>query len=65
MKLLPTCREVSRMVSDGLDRQLGPIDRVRLRLHLSVCDGCTHFNQQMRLIRDAMRRLGPGDDDRP
>ena len=30
MKLLPTCREVSRMVSEGLDRQLGPIDRVRV-----------------------------------
>jgi len=63
MKLLPTCREVSRMVSTGLDRQLGPIDRVRVRLHLSVCDGCTHFTQHMRLIRDAMRRMGPGEDD--
>lgn len=62
MKLLPTCREVSRMVSAGLDRQLGPIDRVRLRLHLSVCDGCTHFTRHMRLIRDAMQRMGAGDE---
>ncbi len=63
MKLLPDCREVSRLVSDGLDRDLGTLDRVRLRVHLSMCAGCTHFNQQMRLIRGAMQRLGRDDTD--
>jgi hypothetical protein len=33
---------------------------VRLRLHLAVCDGCSHFTRQMKFIRKAVRELGTG-----
>ena len=29
--------------------------RIKLRLHLAVCDGCTRFERQMRFLRAAMR----------
>ena len=59
MKL--TCKEATRLVSQGMDRRLGVGERVRLRLHLAICDACTQFTRQMAFLRKAMARLGDGD----
>lgn len=58
MKL--TCKEVSRVVSQGLDRRLGFSERLRLRFHLAICDRCASFKKQMAFLRRAVRRLGSG-----
>jgi hypothetical protein len=55
----PTCREVHRLVSEGLDRDLSLVERTRVRLHLVVCVACTRFNGQMDLLRRAMRQGPP------
>lgn len=60
--LKPTCREVHRLVSEGMDRELTLVERVRMRLHLMVCGACTRFNGQMRLLRGAMRSFPPDDE---
>jgi hypothetical protein len=59
----PTCREVHRLVSEGMDRELSLVERTRMRLHLVVCVACTRFNGQMELIRRAMRSMPPPDHD--
>ena len=56
MKML-SCKEASRLVSQGLDRRLGFGERVALRLHLAICDGCTNFSRQVAFLRKAMARL--------
>ncbi len=56
--IFPSCKEVSHLVSQGLDRRLGFADRVRLRVHLAICEGCTNFKRQMEFLRKAMLRLG-------
>ena len=56
MKL--TCKEVSHLVSQGLDRELGWGERMRVRIHLAICDGCTNFKKQTDFLRRAMRELG-------
>jgi hypothetical protein len=64
----PTCREVHRLVSEGMDRDLSLVERTRMRLHLMVCAACTRFNGQMDLLRQAMRKLplgGEADDFKP
>jgi predicted anti-sigma-YlaC factor YlaD len=53
-----TCKQASRLVSQGLDRRLGALERVRLRLHLAICDGCTNFKKQIDFLRRALRELG-------
>jgi hypothetical protein len=58
MKLMLTCREVTHLVSEGLDRDLGFGERVALRVHFVVCRGCGTFNRQMNFLRDAVKRLG-------
>jgi predicted anti-sigma-YlaC factor YlaD len=55
MKL--TCKEASRLVSQGLDRRLGPWDWLRLRLHLAICDACSAFSRQMAFLRRAVQQL--------
>jgi len=52
-----SCKEVSRLVSQGLDRRLGFGQRVRLRVHLAICEGCTNFNRQLAFLRTAVARL--------
>jgi hypothetical protein len=62
--LKPTCREVHRLVSEGMDRDLSLVERTRMRVHLMVCEACTRFNGQMNLLRMAMRK-GPPEDPLP
>jgi hypothetical protein len=56
--MILSCKEVSRIVSQGLDRRLSLFERLRLRLHLAICDGCTNFKKQMDFLRRALRELG-------
>ena len=54
--MLPS-KQVTRLVSQGLDRDLGFTERVRLRVHLAICEGCTNFSTQVTLLRQAMAKL--------
>jgi predicted anti-sigma-YlaC factor YlaD len=57
MSLKPTCKEVHRLVSEGLDRDLSLVERARMQMHLLVCRACQNFNGQMLLLRKAMRNF--------
>lgn len=63
--MIITCKEATRLASQGLDRKLGFADRFTLRLHLAICKGCTNAARQMEFLRKAIARLaevpeGPG-----
>lgn len=61
-----TCKEVARILSDGLDAQMAPAERTRLRLHLVICEACRNVEHQFDLLRRLMRKAEPGEgDDRP
>ena len=51
-----TCKEVSKLVSQSLDRRLSLVEWAGLRLHFFLCEGCRHFRQQMAFIRRACQR---------
>jgi len=55
--MLLNCKEATRLVSQGLDRRLGLAERLALRLHLLICDGCTNFSKQVAFLRRALSRL--------
>lgn len=56
--MILSCKEATRLVSQGLDRKLGFGERVMLRVHLAICDGCTNFRNQVDFLRRAVTRLG-------
>lgn len=55
MKLLPTCRETSELISQAQDRALTVREKLALYVHLPLCNGCRNFRQQMAFIRRAAR----------
>lgn len=60
MKLL-TCKETTRLASQGLDRELAFGERVALRVHLAICLGCRRAGAQMRFLRKAVREVAAID----
>ena len=57
-----TCKEVARILSDGLDAEMAPAERARLRVHMVICEACRNVEQQFDLLRRLVRKSGPGND---
>ena len=55
--MLISCRETTRLVSQGLDRELAFGERVALRMHFAVCLGCRRTSRQMAFLRRAVQQL--------
>lgn len=53
-----SCREVGRLTSDYLNRDLPWHRRLAIRAHLLMCDGCTRYVAQMRATLELLRRTG-------
>jgi hypothetical protein len=51
------CSEAAQIISRGMDESLPWWQRAGLRFHLAICDACTNFSRNARLLRDAIRRL--------
>lgn len=58
-----SCKEVTRLVSQRQDRALGLGERVALRLHFAICEGCRNVNHQIDFLRRAMRRLAEREEE--
>lgn len=56
--LLIPCRQAHELLSARMDQPLGASDRLRLWLHLRICDMCARVERQMDFMRRAIRRLG-------
>jgi predicted anti-sigma-YlaC factor YlaD len=52
-----TCREVVELVNDDLDGALTAHELARFKQHLSSCDGCDRYVNQMRLTIQTVQRL--------
>ena len=59
--MILSCKEAAQLASQGLDRRLGFGERVSLRVHLAICDGCTQFSRQIAFLRKAVEQLGSKD----
>jgi len=61
-----TCKEVARLMSEGLDRELPPEQQALLRAHYAICRGCQSMRERMAFLRRAMARItergDPGKD---
>lgn len=62
--MMLSCKEVTRLVSQGLDRDLSLGERTMLRFHFAVCQGCRNVNRQLALLRSAVRQLAEPENPR-
>lgn len=56
-----SCKEATALMSQEQDRPLGLAERLALRLHVLICEGCSNYRRHMRVLRDALRRFGSGN----
>lgn len=54
-RLLPTCQEMSKLLSDTLDRRLPWHTRGRMFIHLRMCVFCEQYRHQLALLRRLLR----------
>jgi len=54
---LLSCKEATRLLSQREDRKLAFGERVALRVHLAICNGCRNVNAQFKFLRLAVRTL--------
>ena len=52
--MMLSCRETTRLLSQGEDRKLAFGERVALRVHLAICNGCRNVSAQFRFLRVAV-----------
>jgi len=51
------CRDVVELMTDYLEGALSRADRARFEEHISGCDGCRAYLEQLRATRQAAGRL--------
>jgi hypothetical protein len=53
-----SCRDTTRLASESLDHPLTIWQRMQVAMHMMMCGPCRRARQIMRILRDAMGRLG-------
>ena len=52
---LPTCQELTPVLSQSLERRLTLREQITLRLHFLICVYCVRYLRQLRFMREALR----------
>ena len=55
--ITPSCKEMTHLLSQSMDRRLLLHKRLAIWLHLTICDPCAHFAEQLAFIRKASRSI--------
>lgn len=48
MNITHSCKRVAELLSQQLDEPLDLLDRLRLRVHLSMCSDCRNVDDQLK-----------------
>ena len=56
-RFTPTCPEVIRILSLGMDKPLPLTTRVKLRIHYLMCSFCERYAKQLKYMREVAREF--------
>src|SRR5262245_18830379 len=56
-RFTPTCPEVVRILSLGMDKELSLMMRMKLRIHYLMCSFCERYMKQLKYIRQVSREF--------
>lgn len=54
VRVMPSCRDISQLISDGMDGHLPLRKRLSIRLHVSMCGYCRRYEKQLHLLREGV-----------
>ena len=55
LRRLPTCKQTTEVISQGMERPLSINEKILLKLHLWVCAWCQWYLEQLYGIRSTLR----------
>src|SRR5215467_14153174 len=56
-RFTPTCPEIVRILSLGMDKELSLMMRIKLRIHFLMCSFCERYMKQLKYIRQVSREF--------
>ena len=56
IRITPSCKDMTRLLSEAMDRPLPLGIRVKMRLHFLICKWCERYKNQLLFLRQALRR---------
>ena len=59
---MKSCREITQLLSEAQERPLKFTERVSVKIHLMICDGCRNFSRHMDSLRTITRAYFNGED---
>lgn len=54
------CQQATRLMSDAQERRLSRMQRLSLKMHVSMCSGCRNFSRQMGSLRAISQAYSKG-----
>ncbi|MBI5068774.1 MAG: zf-HC2 domain-containing protein [Deltaproteobacteria bacterium] len=54
---MPSCREITELLTDYAEGRLGLVHWLRLQLHLGMCSPCRAYLRQLRATAGALGKL--------
>jgi hypothetical protein len=60
-RITPPCKDVTYLTSQALDRPLSWSTRLNLQLHFWICEACARYRDQLRAVRQVLRRSSDQD----
>lgn len=54
-----SCKEITQLTSDYVDKELGFLKRMQFRLHLFMCKNCQRFVEQFETTVSVAAKLNP------
>ena len=55
------CKQAAALMSQGMDKELGMLQKIGLRFHLMMCTGCRNFSKQMKFLRQGCQKFPQQD----
>jgi hypothetical protein len=56
-----TCKDTSPLISEMMDHRVSFIKRLKIKIHLSLCEVCLYYKKQLEIIRNLSKNLGRED----
>ena len=54
----PKCHDITRLISESMERPLPWRKRLAVRVHYSICVWCRRYQSQLRFLRKALHDCG-------
>lgn len=54
VRVMPSCKDISQQISNGMDCHQPLRKRLSIRLHVSMCGLCRRYEKQLHLLREGV-----------